>query len=169
VAREKEDFRAPAPRDQEYGNPLMTLRSQMDRLFDDFLGGSLMRPGNFWRTRLDGDYGFSMASPKIDVVEKDDQLVITAELPGIEEDEVEVTLDQGVLTIRGEKKSEEKREEGRAVISERRYGSFERRLALPEGIDEDKCRASFDKGVLTINLERQADAVRQPRRIPIGK
>ena len=161
---------APAARSPRYaGNPLMPLRAEMDRVFEDFFGGRLLPRGGFWDSRLGDDLGLSISSPSVDVVEKDKELVVTAELPGIKEDEVEVTLDEGMLTIRGEKKSEEQREEGRAIVSERRYGSFERRIALPEGIDEDKCSASFDKGVLTVRLRRQPELARQTRRIPIGK
>lgn len=169
MASENGKFRAPATQGQDYGsNPLIALRAQMDRLFDDFFGGRLMRSGSLWDRPFSEEFGFSLPTPRVDLVEKDNEVVVTAELPGIDENEVEVTLEEGGLTIRGEKKSEEKREEGRSVISERRYGSFERRLALPEGIDEDNCSASFDKGVLTVRLKRRPEAIRQAKRIPIG-
>ncbi|HLW28619.1 MAG TPA: Hsp20/alpha crystallin family protein [Kiloniellales bacterium] len=170
MSKQNEQFNAPARQSGRYAdNPLMSLREEMDRVFERFLGGSFWRPGSLWDSRIGDDFGFSVSTPKIDLVEKEDEVVVTAELPGITEDEVEITLAEGSLTIRGEKKSEEQREEGETVISERHFGAFERRIALPEGIDEEKCSASFDKGVLTVHLQRQPEAVKRARRIPIGK
>jgi len=168
----KQDEQTPTPARQggrQLDNPLMSLREEMDRVFDRFVSGRFWQPGGLWDSNLGSSFGFSFSSPKLDVVEKDKEVVVTAELPGIQENEVELTLEEGVLTIRGEKKTEDKREEGRTVISERSFGSFERRLPLPEGIDEEKCSASFDNGVLTVRLQRKPDAGRQARRIPIGK
>lgn len=156
-------------RSQYAGHPLTSLRDQMDRLFDDFFtGGSMLRPGSLWDSRWAKEFGLPSSMPSVDVVEEDKELVVTAELPGIDEKDVEVTLDQGILTIRGEKKSESERKEERMTVSERRYGSFQRSLSLPEGIDEDQVSARFDKGVLTVRIARKPEAVRQAKRIPIG-
>lgn len=151
------------------GHPVTGLRQQMDRLFDDFLAGwGAPRSGSLFGHLPLGSPGSLGAVPQLDVVESGKELVVTAELPGIEEKDVEITLDQGVLTLRGEKKSESERKEDRVTVSERRYGSFSRSIVLPEGIDEEKVRASFDKGVLTVRIGRQPEAVRQVKRIPIG-
>jgi len=148
-------------------HPLAGLRQQMDRLFDDFMPGwGAPRAGNLFDLPSAALGGGTV--PHLDVVENEKELVITAELPGLDEKDVEVTLDQGVLTIRGEKKSESERKEERVTVSERRYGSFSRSVALPDGIDEEKVRASFDKGVLTIRIGRRPEALRQAKRIPIG-
>lgn len=169
MTKQSEQSKNPALQRSPFpGHPLSSLRDQMDRLFDDFLSGGVTRPGSFWDTRFGGDGGLAMHVPSIDLVEEDKELVVTAELPGIDEKDVEVTLDQGVLTIRGEKKSESEREEGRTRVSERRYGSFERSIALPEGIDEEQVKARYDKGILTIRVARKPEAVRQAKRIPIG-
>ena len=97
--------------------------------------------------------------------ETENELRITAEVPGMGEKDVELLLDDGVLTIRGEKKSENE-DKGRGY-SERHYGRFERRIALPGGVDEEHAQANFRDGVLTITLPRSPGAERG-RRIPIN-
>lgn len=171
MAKNKEQTRnlpGEAPRRAAFpGHPLAGLRQQMDRLFDDFMPGwGVPRAGSFFDLPASAFGGGAI--PHLDVVENDKELMVTAELPGLDEKDVEVTLDQGVLTIRGEKKSESERKEDRITVSERRYGSFSRSVALPEGIDEEKVRASFDKGVLTVRVGRRPEALRQAKRIPIG-
>ncbi|MDF2094788.1 Hsp20/alpha crystallin family protein [Aquibaculum arenosum] len=167
MTKQSEQSKSPAlQRSALPGHPLTSLREQMDRLFDDFLSGGVARPGSFWDTRFGG--GLDLQVPSIDLVEEDKELVVTAELPGVDEKDVEITLDQGILSIRGEKKSESEREEGRTRVSERQYGSFERSIALPEDIDEEQVKAHYDKGVLTIRVGRKPDAVRKAKRIPIG-
>lgn len=157
--------RPPAPQTGFPGHPLTGLRQQMDRLFDDFLSGwGTSRPGRLFDVQLGADF----TAPRVDVVEEEQAVVVTAELPGIDEKDVEVTLDRGVLTIRGEKKSESERQEDRVTVSERRYGSFQRSFSLPEGIDEEKVSARFDKGVLTVRLGRRPEAAPPAKRIPIG-
>jgi HSP20 family protein len=108
--------------------------------------------------------------PAMEIVEKNGALVVTAELPGVVEKDVEVTLEDGVLTIRGEKR-EERREgepDGRYHMWERRYGSFQRAFTLPRGVDSDKVDAKFENGVLTVTLPRSEKARLHGRRIPIG-
>src|SRR3546814_6381652 len=98
----------------------------------------------------------STSWPKLETTENENEVCILAELPGIAEKDVDLSIDNNVLTIRGEKKAEtEDRERG---YSERFYGRFERRLTLPKGVMEDKCDASFANGVLTIHLRNSAEA-----------
>lgn len=98
--------------------------------------------------------------------ENDSEVTVTAELAGLTEKDVEVSVDNGVLTIRGEKTSaNEDRDNG---WSERFYGSFERQVALPDGADDEKCHANFDNGVLTITMPKAAGKSRL-KKIPIGK
>lgn len=89
-------------------------------------------------------------TPQIDMYERDNQLVIKAELPGISKDDIDVSLDQGDLVIKGERKSEHENQEGSVYRMERSYGSFYRRIPMPEGVKEDDISASFNDGVLEI-------------------
>jgi HSP20 family protein len=152
----RQENRAPALfRDEEERSPFWSLRRDIDRLFDDFFRAPL--PGlGFGRGALPW--------PSVEVSETDREVRITAEVPGMSEKDVELYVEDGVLTIRGEKKSETE-DSGRGY-SERFYGRFERRLSLPSGVDEENIRADFSDGLLTVTLPRNAEAVRG-RRIPI--
>ena len=121
---------------------------------------------DFFRAPMSGTrLAASMAWPSLEVKEGDGEWRITAELPGMSEKDVELTLQDGMLTLRGEKKSEnEDKDRG---WSERFYGRIERSIALPDGVDEQACKASFRDGVLTITMPRSEEAVRG-RRIPIN-
>ena len=129
----------------------------MGRLFDDFF-----RTPMFGGTGLAGT---SLGWPSLEVKESEDQVTITAELPGLSEKDVELTVNDGVLTLRGEKKSEHQDKD--RGWSERHYGRFERSIALPDGADEAKCEADFRDGVLTVRMPRSQEASRG-RKIPIG-
>ena len=147
---------APAPYREDERHPLMSFRRDVDRLFDDFFRGNWPSPG-LGRNM--------MAWPNVEVGETDREVRITAEVPGLDEKDVELTLHEGILTLRGEKKSEtEDKDRG---YSERFYGRFERRIALPEGIDEDGAKADFRNGLLTVTLPKSETAQRS-RRIPIN-
>jgi HSP20 family protein len=100
------------------------------------------------------------------VLTKDDDLVIRAELPGLKQEDVDITLQNGVLTISGEHKVEEEEERGNYHVRERRYGSFRRSMTLPEGTDESKIRARFEDGVLEVTVEGAA-IEQAPKRIEI--
>jgi HSP20 family protein len=153
--------------------PFENLRREVDRLFDDFqLGGSLRSPFGrsvfdvepFWR----GEISWAKA-PAVDVVDKDTAYEITAELPGLEEKNIDVKFADGVLSIKGEK-SEEKEDKGKdRYLSERRYGSFQRAFRLPDGVDADKIAASFKNGVLTVTVPKTPEAARSEKKIPITK
>jgi len=105
-------------------------------------------------------------TPSVDVKETDAEVLVSAELPGVDPKDVELTLDNGVLTIRGRKSETSEQKEGETVLSrEIRYGSFTRSLAMPAGVLADKASASFDKGVLKITIPKSEDA--KPTRVPI--
>lgn len=106
--------------------------------------------------------------PSIDVVNTDGQLVLTAELPGIAPDEVEVTLDGDILTIMGEKSEEREVSEDDRYVHERTFGSFQRRIAVPEGVTADDIAANFDNGVLTVRVTIPQEQAIEPQRIPVG-
>ncbi len=134
---------------------LESLQSDMNRLFDGFFGG---RQGNGGASRR--------WIPAMDLVEAGDHLVLRADLPGIDEKDVDIEVKDGVLTISGERRAEhESKEEGFYRV-ERATGSFSRSLSLPEGIDPDKVTANFDRGVLEVRIPKPEQ--RNPRRIAIG-
>lgn len=130
--------------------PLFGLRREIDRLFDDMAGAANTR----W-------------TPAVDVRETDKSLAIDVELPGIKPENVEVDVENGVLSITGEKRSERTNEEkGRYHMVERSYGSFFRSFQLPAGVDESQIEASFHDGVLTVDIPKAA--LPQPRKIQIA-
>ncbi len=150
--------------------PFDTLRDEVNRLFDDF-GGSLWR-SPLRRTLSDLDTlwkhnGGAFAAPAVDVAEKDNAYEITAELPGLDEKNIEVSLANGGLTIKGEKKEEKEEKRKDYYLKERHYGSFERSFTLPDGVDTDKIDASFSKGVLTVKLPKKPEAIKPEKKIAV--
>jgi len=147
--------------------PLENLRREMDRLFDEFDWRSPFRRSVFdmeplWRRELTW-----AATPAVDIVEKDKAYEVTAELPGMDESNIEVKLAKGTLTIRGEKQEEKEEKKKDYYLSERRYGSFERRFQVPEGVDTSKIEANFKKGVLTVTLPKTAEAQSTEKKIAV--
>lgn len=131
-------------------SPIFGLRREIDRLFDD----TFTRDGSNW-------------SPAVDVRENDNEISLDLELPGIKPEDVEITAENGILTVRGEKKSEKKEgEENRYHVIERSYGSFLRTFQLPQGIDEDQINAHFENGILAIHIPKAA--LPQPKKIQIA-
>jgi HSP20 family protein len=131
-----------------------TLQSEVNRLFDTFFGG---RPG---------DAGARRWVPAMDLTETDDHLVLRADLPGLDRDDVKIEVKDGVLTVSGERKAEhEHREEGYHRV-ERAYGSFSRSLSLPQDVDAERIAATFDKGVLEVRIPKPEE--RKPHRVEIG-
>ncbi len=153
--------KTPAPhRDDDRLDPFLSFRREVDRLFDDVLGTSFGRfPASF------GGSGF--VSPTIDVEDKEKELVVTAELPGLDPKDFEVTLSGDLLTIKGEKKDAREEKRDGASYVERRYGSFARSIRLPFEAGEEKVAADYDKGVLTIRVPKPAEFARPTRRIEV--
>ena len=150
-------------------SPMLSLRREIESLFDDmmrgglapFAGSALAGSG---LGRMGGEQR-AMPWPTIEITQNENDICIHAEVPGLNENDVELMIEDGVLTIRGEKKTEtEDQERG---YSERYYGQFERRIALPPGVDEENAQADFNNGVLSITLHKTQQAERA-RRIPIG-
>ncbi len=135
------------------------IQSELNRRFNEIFGELALGP----RRQLNG---LTEWAPAVDVVTKDGNIVVRAELPGVKQEDVDVTFRNGVLTISGERKAEEQKEESGYYVRERRYGSFRRSLALPEGTDESKIHARFENGVLEVTVEGAA-AVEEPKRIQI--
>lgn len=145
-------------RDEE-PHPILSLHREMNRLFEDVFRGFDLSP--FSMDRWNG----TNAWPRIEISESEKEVQVTAELPGLEEKDIEVELANGVLAIRGEKKTET--EDKDRLFSERYYGRFERRIPLDD-IDQDKIDASFKNGVLNVTLPKSPTAQQKVRRIAIN-
>lgn len=145
-------------------HPFETLRRQIDRLFEDapFPRGAPSELEPFGRFSL----GWA-ATPAVDLVEKDKEYQITAELPGLDEKNVEVKISNGSLVICGEKKEEREEKDKGYFLSERRFGSFRRAFRVPDGVDKDKIDASFSRGVLTVRLPKSVEAQKPEKAIPV--
>ena len=150
--------------------PFESLRREMDRLFDSFdsgfwrspFGRSVFDVEPFWRRESTWT-----AAPAVDVAESEKAYEITAELPGMDEKNIEVNLTNGGITIKGEKKEETQEKKKDYSVSERRYGSFERYFALPEGVDANKIEATFKNGVLKVTLPKTAEAQKPAKKIEV--
>lgn len=132
-------------------NGLTTFRKEMDRFLERFWDVDEMRTGAW--------------APDLDISETREALTIRAEVPGMEPKDMQVTLDNGVLTLRGEKRQEMEQKEERLYRSERHYGAFARSLRLPANVDGSKVTATFKNGVLTVMLPKTAEA--RGKAIPI--
>ena len=162
----------PQPAALPMWRPFDDLRREVDRLFTDFDQGlfpTVRRPmadfGDLWRWR--GDGGGFIAAPAVDVVEKDDAYVVSAELPGLDNKDIEVEVANDCLTLRGQKQEATEEKKAGYHLQERRYGSFERSFRLPEGIDASAIDAGFAKGVLTVTLPKKPEARKETRKIEV--
>lgn len=146
-------------RSSDLEHPVTAMHREMDRLFSNF----------FDHSHLPAVFSSQALSIDLDVSETDDTVTVKADLPGLEEKEIDVTIDNGVLTIKGERNSEheEKDEKTKVHLVERAYGSFQRSLSLPSAIDETKVKATFDKGVLEIVVPKKAEAKRTARKVEV--
>ena len=139
--------------------PFWDLRRGIDELFDDFLSaGSFPGQGLAQST---GDF-----RPSLELEETESEYKVMVELPGMKPEEVEITVDQGMLTVRGEKRREERKTQAGVEYTERSYGSFVRTVQLPRSVSADKISATYDNGVLAIALPKGEQS--RPRRIPLG-
>jgi HSP20 family protein len=143
-------------------DPFSTFRREMDRLFEDFLA-----PVE-GRSFLAGEgAGLTAVTPSIDLNETDKAYEVTAELPGLEQKDVEVTLRENALVLAGEKRQEQHEGNGGRRWSERSFGRFERVIPLPEDVDAEKVEAAFKNGVLKITLPKNPKAQDKTRKIEI--
>lgn len=155
---------APSARDDR--NPFELLHREMNDLFgsfmrefDDPFRPGLAEPGRGWMAPV---------SPTVDVSETEDEVQVAAELPGLEEKDIEVGLDGDVLTISGEKKAEREEKKRNYHLVERSYGRFQRAIPLPPGVDTNKAAARFKNGVLTVTVPRTPEAGKQRKTIAIA-
>jgi HSP20 family protein len=142
-------------------------------LFDEFarhMGAWPMYRRAFdWDPMRQVEKASGMLVPEIDATETDNEMRVTAELPGMEEKDIDVQLSGDLLTIRGEKREEKTSDEENRHVSERRYGSFQRTLRVPDSVDSEKISAAVKNGVLTVVMPKSAVAKEKQRKIPIGK
>ena len=140
------------------------MRREMDDMLGRFEQGWPRWPSLFRR----GDGGELMV-PDLDIHENSREITVEADLPGIEEKDVAVSLANGVLTIKGERKHEREEKKENYYLAERSFGAFERALRLPDTVDEGKVEARFDKGVLKVTAQKKPEAVKAERKIEIKK
>jgi HSP20 family protein len=140
------------------------MRAEMDKMFERFEHGVPRWPALFRRASDNG-----IVVPELDVRDNETSMTIEAELPGVDEKDIAVTLANGVLTIKGEKKQSKEEKNESFFLMERSYGSFERSLRPPDSIDESKVDARFDKGVLKVTCAKKPEAIKAERRIEIKK
>jgi len=149
--------------------PFEGLRREIDRLFDDFglgfrwpSGPSLLAAEPLFRREPTW-----AKMPAVDVVESEKAYEITADLPGMDEKNIEVKVADGVLTIKGERQEEKEEKKKDYYLQERSFGSYQRSFGLPEGVDPDKIEASFKKGVLTVTLPKKAEAQKATKKVEV--
>lgn len=163
VARKKES-RTPVRR-EEGRDPFLALRERMDRLMEDFFGGFEAWPSRWAISPFEWRMG--AFTPSLDVRDEGDQIRIEAELPGMSEKDVEISMTGDAIVIKGEKRQEAEEKEKNYYRMERSYGSFERTVPLPVDVDRDKVEARFRNGVLDITLPKTQEAVAATKKIPI--
>jgi HSP20 family protein len=136
-----------------------SLRGELDRVFDDFFGNHLQRGSN--ATAAAGVW-----SPSVNVHEDVDNYYVEAELPGMSKDDIQVEVENNVLSLRGERRFEKKEEKSSYHFVERSYGSFYRSFALPKNVDSDSISAEYKDGVLHLTLPKREEV--KPRKVSIG-
>ena len=152
-------FKKHLPVTHEVANPFSLLQREMDSLFDRFHRTFDAGP------LFEGNGG--TFSPRIDVIEGEKEIKVTAELPGVDEKDVEVLLSRDSITIKGEKKYEKESKDKNYYQSECSFGSFSRTIPLSEEINTDKVKAHYKKGVLTVTLPRTAETIMNTKKIKV--
>jgi len=150
-------IRSPLKRRDE-DNPFLSLRNEMNRLFDSFFDDFNIRP---FRER------WGKIFPQVNIKENNKQIEVSAEMPGIDQKDVDISIYNNVLTLRGEKKQEKEDKDGDYYHKECSYGSFHRDIALPCEVEEEKVKADFKKGVLKITLPKKEETQRKAKKIEI--
>lgn len=136
----------------DFLEPLASFRREMDRMFDSFFGSGPLAAG---------------VTPAVDVEMNEKEVVITAELPGVDQKDIEVSVAGDVLTIKGQKKSEHEEKSDNGYYMERRFGSFARTLRLPFEVKDEQIDAKFNNGVLTVRLPKPAELQKATRKIEV--
>ena len=161
---------ADLPSMKQTSAPFLSLRQEIDRLFDDFgrgfwrlpTRGSIFDIEPLWQREVTWE-----ATPPVDIAESEKAYELTAELPGMDEKNLEVKVANGNLIIKGEKQEEKEEKKKDYYVRERNFGFFERRFELPESVDADKIEANFKKGVLTLTLPKKLEAQKPAKKIEV--
>ncbi len=146
-------------RREDWVSPFYSLQKEINRIFDNFFNE--LTPSRFF-----GD-SFGSFVPSVDVKEKDDEFVVTVELPGMDAKDVDISISDDILTLRGEKKEEKEEKEGNYYRRECSYGSFHRDIPLPAEVEPDKVEAEFKRGVLTVHLPKKPESQRKAKKIQV--
>ena len=154
-----------APSLRQGSDPFLALHREMNRLFDEAFRGFGLSEGG---TSPEALASSGVAVPRIDVSETDQDLKVFVELPGVDQNDVEITLTDDVLTIRGEKKARTENQQQNYHVMERSYGSFARSIRLPFTVNPDQVQATFKDGVLSVALPKPAETQQKERRIQIS-
>lgn len=146
-------------------NSFAEFHRQLNRLFEDFFE-DFERPG--WSLAWPSSWGrWDVFTPRVDVAETDNEVTVTADLPGLDEKDVQVTVDEDMLTIRGTRKEEREEKRRNYHLIERSQGEFQRAIPLPPGLDTERAKAVFKKGVLTVTLPKLPEVQAKRKTIPI--
>ena len=156
-----------APASTEGWPSILSLRHEIDRLFDDFGAGPWREPLSRRMHALFPAGSEWLLRPATELAECDGEYRVTAELPGMTADDIDIKLSDSTITIKGEKSEEKKEEKEDYLVNERRYGAFQRTLSLPSGIDADAVTADFANGVLTVTLPKTTEAKQKERKVEI--
>jgi len=149
--------------------PFEGLRQEINRMFDDFGWGSwpVFRRSLFTPEPVFSGGMTRKIMPAVDVVESEKAYEVTAELPGMDEKNIEIKVANGVLTMKGEKQEQKEEKKKDSYLQERYYGSFERSFAIPETVDADKIEATFKNGVLTVMLPKKAESQKPAKTVEV--
>lgn len=142
-------------------SPFDAFQQEMNRLFDDFFKGFGLRPSPEAAGAL-GPF-----APQVDMTEDDKSIKVTAELPGIDEKDIDINLSRDALTIKGEKREEKEQKGEQSYYAERSYGSFTRVIPLPSEVNPDKAEANFSKGVLIVTMPKMHEEKKEQKKIEI--
>lgn len=143
------------------------LRREVDRLFDDFGRSDWLRRFRSFNLEPMLPRGLSLGAPAIDIVEHDTAYDLTAEMPGMTARDIDVSLANGMLVIKGEKREEKEEKDKSYHLRERQFGAFERRIPLPSGADASAVEARFDNGVLKVSIPKSAEAQKPAKKIDV--
>lgn len=139
-----------------YPTDVLNMRREINKMFDGFFRGGILD---------DGSFGTSVWTPAVDVAEHDDEFQVKVELPGVNKDDVKITMQDNILTVRGEKRQEKETKGSEYHRVERSYGSFQRSFTLPTGVKHDKIEATYKDGILTVTLPKAEEA--KPKQIDV--
>ena len=176
VSQEKGGPGIPEELPESEANSLANLRNEIDKVFERFLQGSpwaspdiqsLWGMNPFIDMHMPRGISRAALSPRLDIAESDNSYEVTAELPGMTDNDIDVTVTDGALILKGEKRDERNTKKKDYHLTERSYGSFRRALRIPQGVDGSKISASFSKGVLKVTMPKSKEAKKKRRKVNV--